>query len=67
MDFISDIFSPELPASQYSPLTLAYLGDNVYELFVRSYLVSQGNYPGHRLHMMAQCEIRHGSQKRQTY
>ncbi len=34
-----------IPAREYSPLTLAFLGDSVYELLVRNYLVSQGNCP----------------------
>lgn len=64
MDFIKDIFQPELQANQYSPLTLAYLGDNVYELFVRSYLVSQGNYPVHQLHMMARDYVSAAAQSK---
>ena len=30
---------------QYSPLTLAFVGDGVYDLLVRSYLVRQANRP----------------------
>ncbi len=33
-----------------SPLTLAFVGDGVYELLVREYLVSQGNCPVKKLH-----------------
>lgn len=40
-------------AAQYSPLTLAYLGDAVYELLVREYLVLEGNRPPGALHKMA--------------
>ncbi len=32
-------------AKSYSPLTLAFMGDAVYEMLVRNYLVSQGNCP----------------------
>lgn len=39
--------------SQYSPLVLAYLGDCVYELFVRTYLVKDANFPVKQLHRMA--------------
>ncbi len=35
---------------QYSPLALAYLGDGVYELYVRSFVLSQGNRQNHKLH-----------------
>lgn len=35
--------------NQYSPLTLAFLGDGVYELLVRQYLVAKGNCPVRKL------------------
>ena len=37
-------------AAMYSPLTLAYLGDCVYELLVREALVRKGNKPNGKLH-----------------
>ncbi len=40
-------------AKQYSPLTLAYLGDGVYELLVREALVLQENRPNGQLHREA--------------
>lgn len=43
----------KVPPSQFSPLTLAYLGDCVYELFVRTYLLKDANLPVHRLHKSA--------------
>lgn len=36
---------------QLSPLTLAFLGDAVYALMVRDYVVNQGNMPAGSLHM----------------
>ena len=38
---------------EYSPLVLAYLGDAVYELYIRSLLVSRGNLPVQKLHKAA--------------
>lgn len=35
---------------QLSPLTLAFLGDAVYALMVRDYVVNQGNMPAGSLH-----------------
>lgn len=35
---------------QYSPLTLAYIGDAVYDLIIRSLVVSKGNVPNKALH-----------------
>ena len=43
----------KLPPEQYSPLTLAYLGDCIYELYVRSYLVKDGNENVNKLHKSA--------------
>lgn len=38
---------------QYSPLVLAYIGDAVYEVYIRNMLVSKGNMPVHKLHQQA--------------
>jgi len=35
---------------QYSPLVLAYIGDAVFEVFVRTMLVCEGNSSVHKLH-----------------
>ena len=39
----------------YSPLTLAYIGDGVYEVIVRTILVQKGNCPVNQLHRRAGC------------
>ena len=36
-----------------SPLTWAYVGDSVYELFIRNYLVQTTNLKPHKLHIEA--------------
>lgn len=43
----------QVSPKQYSPLTLAYIGDAVYELFVRTYLIKDANLPVNRLHKEA--------------
>lgn len=44
-----------------SPLTLAFIGDGVYELFVREYIVSKGNCPVKKFHNakveLVRCEV----------
>lgn len=47
-------------ADSYSPLNLAFLGDGVYELMVRDYLLRQGNRPvkEHNLHKLALVSCR---------
>ena len=37
----------------YSPLTLAYIGDGIYELYIRTILVKQGNCQANKLHKRA--------------
>ncbi len=37
-------------AAQYSPLVLAYLGDAVYELYIRERVLARGNQPVNRMH-----------------
>lgn len=40
----------ETEPNQLSPLTLAFIGDVVYELFVREALVTEANRPNNELH-----------------
>ena len=40
-------------ANEYSPLVLAYIGDSVYEVYVRAHLLSRGNCAVHKLHKQA--------------
>lgn len=39
-----------MDASQYSPLVLAYIGDAVYELVIRSRIVSEANMQVNKMH-----------------
>ncbi len=43
---------------QLSPLTLAFVGDCVFELFVRERLVCQGNCPVNQLHTKSVAQVR---------
>ena len=47
---------------QYSPLTLAFLGDGVYEQLVREKLVLTANMPVGKLHRLAVDKVRAGYQ-----
>ena len=49
---------------QYSPLTLAYIGDAAYELLVRSLLLRQGNAPVQKLHRRASQPVKAPAQAR---
>ena len=43
----------EVNVAEYSPLTLAYIGDCVYELIIRTNLVYQANAPVNKLNQKA--------------
>ncbi len=42
-----------LPANQYGVLSLAYIGDSVYEIYVRSFLISKSDQKVNMLHKQA--------------
>ncbi len=46
----------------YSPLTLAYIGDGVYELVIRTVLVKKGNCPVNHLHKQASSLVKAAAQ-----
>ncbi|MDD7219865.1 MAG: ribonuclease III domain-containing protein [Clostridia bacterium] len=46
----------------YSPLTLAYIGDGVYELVIRTILVKRGNCPVNQLHKKASSLVKASAQ-----
>lgn len=59
--FLFDGFEPD-KAAEYSPLVLAYIGDAVYELIVRSRLLARGNRPVNRLHKESANLVKASSQ-----
>ncbi|MCM1308086.1 MAG: ribonuclease III [Butyrivibrio sp.] len=52
----------EANVSEYSPLTLAYIGDGVYELIIRTSLVHAGNAPVDMLNRRASRLAKAGTQ-----
>lgn len=43
----------EIEVNQMSPLVWAYIGDSVYEQYIRNYLVTNTKYKPHKLHIEA--------------
>lgn len=41
---------PDTDIKTYSPLTLAYIGDSIYDLIIRTVIVEKGNAPVNKLH-----------------
>ena len=54
----------DIHAAQRSPLNLAYVGDSVMDLIVRTELVSSGNEPVHVLHRKASAIVNAANQSR---
>lgn len=55
-------YDKECDASKLSPLTLAFVGDTVFDLFVRERLVCQANRPVKKLHNLASNVVNAASQ-----
>lgn len=49
---------PPQDVKQYSPLTLAYIGDAIYELVIRTILVRRGNTQVNKLHKQASSLVK---------
>lgn len=46
----------------YSPLTLAYIGDAVYEIIIRTIVVERGNAPVNKLHKRSAALVKASAQ-----
>ncbi len=50
-DYITEVLNlQEVDAASYSPLDLAYIGDCVYDLAIKTMIISRGNKQVHKLH-----------------
>ena len=48
----------QVDVMSYSPLTLAYIGDDAYDLVIRTYRLGKGNMPVNKLNRMADGLVR---------
>lgn len=55
---------PETDVDSYSPLVLAYMGDCVYDLIIKSMVISRGNKQVHRLHEETSSYVQASAQSR---
>ncbi len=53
---------PEVDIHAYSPLVLAYIGDGIYELLIRTILVGRGNCQTNVLHKRASAYVKASAQ-----
>lgn len=52
---------------QYSPLVLAFIGDTIYDLVIRTLMVEQGNAPVNKLHKKASHLVKASAQMELFY
>ena len=62
MEELFTVKRPEEEVNLLSPLTWAYIGDAVYELYIRKKLVEETNMKPHKLHIEAIKYVRAKSQ-----
>lgn len=59
LDLIKTSFGcKEQDVREYSPLTLAYIGDGVYDLVIRTLVVERANRPPHELHKLTTSYVK---------
>ena len=62
-DYLKEQFSlDDLDMKTYSPLTLAYIGDSIYDLIIRTLVVCQGNCPANKLHKRTSALVKASAQ-----
>lgn len=54
----------EVDIKEYSPLTLAYIGDSIYDLIIKSLVLNQGNRPVQKLHGLTSSYVQASAQSR---
>lgn len=65
IQFLSEQMNlPAMNVKTYSPLTLAYIGDSIYDLIIRSMIVAKGNAPVNKLHKQASALVKANTQMR---
>ena len=64
-EYMSQVFHMEgVDIREYSPLTLAYIGDSIYDLVIKTLVISRGNRPVNQLHRMTSSLVQASAQSR---
>ena len=64
-EYMSQVFHmEEVDIREYSPLTLAYIGDSIYDLVIKTLVISRGNRPVNQLHRMTSSLVQASAQSR---
>lgn len=54
----------EVDIKEYSPLTLAYIGDSIYDLIIKTLVVNEGNKPVQKLHKETSSYVQASAQSK---
>lgn len=57
----------EINITDYSPLTLAYIGDGIYEIVIRTIIVDEANRQVNKIHKAASGLVKAGTQAKMTH
>ena len=62
-EYIGEVLNlQEVDIKTYSPLVLAYIGDCVYDLIIKSMMINKGNNKVHKLHEMTSNYVQASAQ-----
>ena len=63
--YMQELFQlKEVDIKEYSPLTLAYIGDGIYDLIIRTLVVNKGNKQVQKLHLETSALVNAGTQSK---
>lgn len=61
--YMREVFQmQEVDVKEYSPLALAYIGDSIFDLVIKSLVLNEGNRPVQKLHLKASSYVQASAQ-----
>lgn len=68
MPYLAEVFSlKQQDLRTFSPLTLAYIGDGIYDIIIRTIVVNHGNAPVNKLHKEVSGLVKANAQVRMLH
>lgn len=66
--YMQELFQmKEVDIKEYSPLTLAYIGDSIYDLIIKSLVVNEGNRQVQKLHKETSMRVQASAQSKMMH
>ena len=63
--YMQELFQmKEVDIKEYSPLTLAYIGDSIYDLIIKSLVINEGNKQVQKLHRETSSMVQASAQSK---